>query len=247
MPIYDKPTRILARDFVKDTNLIKGNIFTRKDFIDWFAAKYPNIKKVTLNAHLTLLSVNAPSRIHYNASTSGESDLFFQIDGSRFRLYDKDIDPPPIYKIEDDSAKREFIEDSEDILESNEFAYERDLKNFLSKNLSLIESGLRLYEDDGITGVEFQVGGRFIDILALDKNNNYVVIELKVSKGYDRVIGQLLRYIAWIEQNQAEPNQKVRGVIIASNISEDLALAASKITDVEMFEYQLSVTLKKVK
>lgn len=245
--IYEKPTKELVRDFVKDMGLTKGKIFSRKDFLGWFKAKYPNIKKGTLNAHLTKMSVNAPSRVHYHAPSSGEADLFFQIDGSHFRLYEKDIDPVPIYKAGDESPKPELKDEDEDILEPKEFAYERDLKNFLSKNLSLIESGLRLYVDEGITGVEFPVGGKFIDILALDKNNNYVVIELKVSKGYDRVIGQLLRYVAWIEQNQAETNQKVRGVIIASSISEDLALAASKIPDVEMFEYQLSVTLKKVK
>ena len=84
------------------------------------------------------------------------------------------------------------------------------------------------------------------DILAIDNNNNYVVIELKVSKGYDRVIGQLLRYMAWIETNQAEPTQKVRGIIIAREISEDLHLAASKILEVELFEYDLSVSLRNV-
>ena len=83
-------------------------------------------------------------------------------------------------------------------------------------------------------------------LLAIDKHNNYVVIELKVSKGYDRVVGQLLRYMAWIEMNQAEPNQKVRGIIIAREISDDLHLAASKVPDIELFEYDLSVSLRKV-
>ena len=84
-----------------------------------------------------------------------------------------------------------------------------------------------------------------VDILALDSRDNYVVIELKVSRGYDRVVGQLLRYMAWIEKNQADPPQRVRGVIVAREISEDLLLAASRIPDVELFEYKLSVTLEK--
>ncbi len=68
-----------------------------------------------------------------------------------------------------------------------EFAYESDLRDFLAKNLSLLEPGLRLYQDEGITGVEFPACGRFIDILAVDTRENLVVIELKVSRGYDRV------------------------------------------------------------
>ena len=44
--------------------------------------------------------------------------------------------------------------------------------------------------------VEYPVGGRFIDILPVDRNAGYVVIELKMSRGYDRTVGQLLRYMA---------------------------------------------------
>ena len=73
----------------------------------------------------------------------------------------------------------------------NEFAYEKDLQNFLAKNLSLIEPGLSLYVEEEITGIEFPVGNRFIDILAIDSYNNYVVMELKVSRGYDSVVGRL--------------------------------------------------------
>ena len=36
-------------------------------------------------------------------------------------------------------------------------------------------------EDDTIPGIEFDVGGEGIDILAVDKDDNYVFIELKVS------------------------------------------------------------------
>lgn len=55
--------------------------------------------------------------------------------------------------------------------------------------------------------VPYPVGGRFIDILALDAKQGLVVIELKVSKGYDRVVGQLLRYMSWIKQHHAERGQ----------------------------------------
>ena len=117
------------------------------------------------------------------------------------------------------------------------------MQNYLAKNLSIIEHGLKIYDDDGISGVEFPADGRYIDILAVDKNDNYVVIELKVSKGYDRVIGQLLRYKSWIRKNLAENNQNVRGIIICKEITEDLFLACDGLNDIELFEYELSIKL----
>jgi hypothetical protein len=251
MPIYEKPVRLLMKDFVKSQNIIEEQVITRDQVTSWFKANYPRIKMGTITAHLLKMSVNAPSRVHYNVHPNGEDDLLFQIDSGHFRLYDAKNDPSPIYisssLIKPSTGEISELDDIEQVPDQRTgFAYESDLRDFLSRNLNIIEPGLRLFEEEGITGVEFPVGGRFIDILAIDQLRNYVVIELKVSRGYDRVIGQLLRYMAWIEKNQAEPTQKVRGVIIAREISDDLYLASSRIPDVVLFEYDLSVSLRKV-
>jgi RecB family endonuclease NucS len=113
------------------------------------------------------------------------------------------------------------------------------------KNLGLIEPGLKLYEEEGISGIEFPVGGRFIDILAVDKDGRYVVFELKVSRGYDRVGGQILRYMSWIDQNM-ESLKPARGIIVANEMTEDLKLAAGRIPDVRLIEYQISFKLNAV-
>lgn len=242
MSLYEKPVWALMWDFVKDIGLQPGQVVTRDQVMQWFAQRYPKVKEATLSAHLLMMSTNARSRVHYRARP-GDSDLFFQIGPSEFRLYDAAADPAPITK---DGSPPPPPPPPED--EGGEFAYERDLRNFLVKNLALFEPGLRLYEDEDqtTTGVEFPAGGRFIDILAVDAQGNYVVIELKVSRGYDRVVGQLLRYMSWIEQHQVDPGQSVRGIIVAKDISEDLRLACSRISDVALYEYQLSVALKKV-
>jgi RecB family endonuclease NucS len=140
------------------------------------------------------------------------------------------------------------IEDEEDEIatEENEFAYENDLQNYLVRNLSVIEKGLRIYEADGKKGVEFYVPGtsRRIDILALDQHNKFVVIELKVSRGYEKVVGQTLFYQSSIKTffNQ----DKVRAIIIAREITSELKTATQFLPDFELFEYQLSLTLNKI-
>ena len=102
------------------------------------------------------------------------------------------------------------------------------------------------YGNGDVKGFEFDAGGRRIDILAQDKAGAFVALELKVSRGYDRVDGQLLRYVNWVRQNMAGPGQRVRGIIVFRMMSEDLRLACASIKDVELFEYQLSVTVTKV-
>ena len=141
-------------------------------------------------------------------------------------------------------------EDEEEIniaTEENEFAYENDLRNYLVRNLSVIESGLRLYKADGVDGEEFFVPGtaRRIDILAVDKQNNYVIIELKVSRGYEKVVGQTLFYQSSIKTIFKQ--EKVRAIIIAREITAELKTATSFLPDFELFEYQLSLTLSKIK
>ncbi len=246
MTIYEKSVKLLFTDMIDELGIKKGDIIKRDRFFAWFKDKYPKIKIGTISAHLTKMSINAPSRVHYKANSNGEDDLLFQIDSHRFRLYEESSDSEPIYKKQEEEEDIGKIETVEETVEVSEFAYEKDLQNFLSKNLHQIETGLRLYEEEGITGIEFPVGNRSIDILALDKDNNYVIIELKVSRGYDRVVGQLLRYMAWIRKNHADVGQHVRGIVIAREISEDLLLACSEVRDITLYEYQLSVSLKKI-
>jgi endonuclease len=263
MAIYDKPTKELIKEFLKAFVVPKsegfglierkpiqdGGYFSRQEIISWFTKNYPKIKKGTITAHLVLLSTNARSRIHYNLKSTGTHDILFQMDSSNYRLYDRENDPQPIYENNIEQVEEVEIENEdldENNYESKEFAYEKDLQNFLAKNLYVIEENLKLYEQDEINGIEYPAGGRFIDILAVDKNNNFVVVELKVARGYDRTIGQILRYMAWIKKELADQGQLVRGVIVASNISNDLKLASSSLSNVELFEYKLSFSLNKI-
>ncbi|MFO7941921.1 MAG: endonuclease NucS [Bacillota bacterium] len=207
MAIYDRPVRILMREMIDQLAPQGGVVFTRSDALNWFNEHYPKVKDGTVSAHLLRFSTNSRSRHHY--SVRPDESLLFQIDQGHFRRYDPATDPTPL----DQDANGDPGSDGGDEDVSNdirEFAYEKDLRNFLARNLEVIEPGLRLYEEEGITGVEFPVGGRFADLLGVDAEGRLVVIELKVSRGYDRVIGQLLRYMAWISKHQGTSRPNAR-------------------------------------
>lgn len=253
---YDKPTRALLKDMLLAWGLKPGQVFTTSRAVEWFAKNYPLLKPGSIRAHLVQAATNDRSRLHHSA-TNETDDLLFKVDSGQYRLYEPGKDPAPIHEMvagdvarqEADVAVDEEQEDEEAAPApgSSEFLLEKDLQRYLAENLECIEPGLRLYEDEDIRGIEFEAGGgRRIDILALDQSNAFVVLELKVSRGYDRVVGQLLRYMNWVRKELAEPRQRVRGIIVCRTISEDLKLACASIRDVELCEYKLSVAVSKV-
>ncbi|MBR0778747.1 DUF91 domain-containing protein [Bradyrhizobium diazoefficiens] len=250
MPIYDRPTKTLLADWAKD-HLKPTQTFSKSDVMPWFTANYPKIKRNTIASHVESMSINNPIRRHHATVQPGSGhDLFFKLGKDRYRLWNRDADGQPLYKAEMEKLGPSTAEEVEEVGDSDEagseFAYERDLQNYLAKNLHRIEPGLRLYDEEEISGLEYPAGGRYIDILAVDAQGSLVVVELKVSRGYDRVIGQLLRYMSWVEQNM-ETTKPVRGIIVAKEITDDLKLAASRIAGVQLIEYEIEFKLRPVR
>jgi hypothetical protein len=258
--IYEKPTRALLKDMLKEWGLKSGETFSAQRAIDWFAEHFPKLKPGSIQAHLVQASTNDRSRLHHPATNSTD-DLLFKVGSREYRRYEPFTDPTPLHQADKvhitavGGKTVSFIEEDDDagaavdaaLAGSSQFALEKDLQRYLADNLQLIESGLALFQDEEITGLEYPAGGgRRIDILAKDQSGGFVVLELKVEKGYDRVVGQLLRYVNWVRKELAEPGQRVRGIIVCRSMSEDLVLACAGIKDVELFEYRLQVTVSKV-
>jgi len=135
-------------------------------------------------------------------------------------------------------------EEAEDQEEDRQFAAESDLRDFLAKNPGCIEKGLCVYKACDRAGVEFPVEGGFIDILCVDQNQSYVVIELKVGRGRNKAIGQLLYYMGWVDKNLG--NAPCRGMIIAKEIPDDLVLAVQRVPGLSLYRYKLSVSVEPV-
>lgn len=127
------------------------------------------------------------------------------------------------------------------------FALEYQLRDFLAQNLSAIPvegKRLRLYVDPtGRDGVEYPTAVGPIDILAIDDEEQFVVFELKRARSPDHAIGQLSRYMGWITQTIGR-GKKVRGVIVARSISENLRYSVAVVPNVSLFEYEVKFELK---
>lgn len=143
-------------------------------------------------------------------------------------------------------------EDDEDELEApNTFALEQHLRDYIASDIKKIPFGrtLELYRDqDGRNGVEYPTDTGRIDILAISTTDNqeFFVIELKLSRGSDQAIGQLMRYMSWVEE-EIPDCRKVNGIIVAQTIDERLKRSVRMISScVELFKYELKFDLNLV-
>lgn len=133
--------------------------------------------------------------------------------------------------------------------EDMEFALEKYLEDFMVDNWDKIDFGekLSLFEDENRNlGKQYYTDeAGYIDILAKDREGNFVVIELKKGRKNDEVVGQVLRYIGWVRRNLAKANEKVRGTIIVRERDPKLEYALQEIGDkVSVKIYSVSFKLK---
>ncbi|MCX6720341.1 MAG: PDDEXK nuclease domain-containing protein [Candidatus Staskawiczbacteria bacterium] len=130
------------------------------------------------------------------------------------------------------------------------FYMESQLEDFLIENWDKTELGKKydLIEEGGeLVSQQYQTNVGRIDILVKDKKTKqYVVIELKKNQTSDDTVGQLARYMGWIEENKADGEQ-VKGIIISAKYDERLYYALKKIKDTEVYLYKVNFSLQEFK
>jgi restriction system protein len=123
------------------------------------------------------------------------------------------------------------------------------LNTYLVMNWAQTELGkdYDIYTEDGEpVGQQYPTDTGPMDLLAVKKDKTeLLVVELKKGKASDVVVGQLLRYMGFVKEDLAEPNQSVRGVIIA--LEDDLRIrrALAVTPSIQFFRYQISFKLMK--
>jgi restriction system protein len=129
------------------------------------------------------------------------------------------------------------------------FALEKHLEDFLVANWGNTALGKKFYifEDEGErVGQQYPTDTGNIDILAISKDKaTLLVVELKRGRASDVVVGQILRYIGYVKDELAEPNQNVKGVIIAMEDDQRLKRALSAVPSIDFYRYEVTFKLKK--
>lgn len=231
-----------------------------KHFIN---SKWSSVNEGTINAQLLSLTVNQPSRIHYPENnkpriTNGTSQYDILYSVGRGKVVSYNPEEHGIWEIYansfDSLAIRQIIEESvtedpfEEQINTFLFPIEAHLRDFLIKNLATVKNKkLKIFIDEtGRDGKEYPTEVGPIDILTVDDDGNFIVFELKLSRGADRAIGQLLRYMGWIKQNLAK-GKNVEGIIVANKMDKKIKYAVQATTNIKLYEYEMNFKLSEPK
>jgi len=130
-----------------------------------------------------------------------------------------------------------------------EFAMEKHLEEFLVRNWRLTGLGKKfdIYEEDGeLVGQQYPTDTGPLDILAISKDRKkLLVVELKKGRASDVVVGQILRYMGYVQEVLADEGQTVVGTIIALEDDQRIRRALRMTPTIDFYRYEINFRLVK--
>lgn len=246
-----------------------GDKATYSEIRKYIHDKYDGVNDNTITCQIIVCTVNHATRIHYPENkkpriANGKYDFLYTTGRGQVERYN--TEKHGIWEIKEDETGKLIVSEKEEIIENNigsidknsnkvideescYFPLESHLRDFIAQNIDTIkinDKALKLYVDEnGTDGIEFRTEVGIIDILATDENDNFVVFELKLSRGNDATLGQILRYMGWVKQNLGK-DKNVSGIIVARTIDEKLKYAVTQVNNINLFEYAINFNINPV-
>jgi restriction system protein len=125
------------------------------------------------------------------------------------------------------------------------FVLEKHLEDFLVEHWDRTTIGMThdiLIQEGEVVGRGLQTDTGPADIVAQSKDGTeMLVIELKRGRASDAVVGQILRYMSFVQD--LDESKSVRGLIVALEEDERLHRALAMVPNVSFMRYQLHFSL----
>jgi len=150
-------------------------------------------------------------------------------------------------KVPEEVTQNELLKiDTPEIIQKFEALEVQHYQTLLHRNMPILFPNLKYFDEEEQTRKNGQYDTQAVgimDMLCIDENRNFVIIELK-RQGTDKTLGQILRYMGWTKEELCKDGQKVKGFIIAEHKDKYLDFALKIIPDVTFMKIILSIKLE---
>ncbi|WP_457613739.1 endonuclease NucS [Methanocaldococcus sp.] len=139
------------------------------------------------------------------------SSIFYKVENKNFIIKSIRKKPREVLEIIAHKIYHACAFRCEDYEELNLTGSEEEMADMIFKNPKLIEEGFSPLSK------EYQIPTGIIDILGKDKNNNWVILELKRRRADLQSVSQLKRYVEYFKNKYGE--KRVRGILVAPSLT----------------------------
>lgn len=133
------------------------------------------------------------------------------------------------------------IEDFDFSESSNNFSYEKDLKNSMIFQINDLFPNYKIFGNNN-EGVEYFIEGKRIDILLENEIGDLLAIELKSGIANYKVFGQLSMYLGLLIEKF--PDKEIKGCIVAGEIDNTLKSAIKTSNLISLKTYKMKLELQ---
>jgi hypothetical protein len=263
----------LIRDGVKSAHDRGKEWLTAGEIVREVVAANPQVNKGTINAMLRYHCINDPTKNAAPAPLYRKNPLLVTDDptmhGKRYRLLTEEegraflsnpredlenvsyaqlmdwLQNPGTVLVPQEEGEVSPEEADAEAAFTGVALLELHLQDYLHRNWRVVFPELDIYR--GTEGREFvtsepSVG--VIDFLCTDHEGNFVVVETKRNEPDRQAVGQLLGYMGWVQRKLCPAGKSVRGILIASGMTDRLQLAVAALPNVDVYLYEISFKLQ---
>ncbi len=233
LPYQNGVPMITCTQAIREEFKEKDQILTTEQVIDQIQKKYPGKwKEITIRTHLIGCSINHKSSKYYPTFQK----FLYTIQPGKMRLVDPEKEDK--FKKLSSGLKLQFVSAVPVSIEGEargvNLSIQKDLRNYLRKNIAQLEPGLKLFTEEALN---VSVKAAKIDVLATDSRGSLVVIKLKGDTAHISILGEILEFIASIKNEIGQ--RSIRGKIVAEDFDNEIILEVKKTPNVSLVKYKV--------
>lgn len=234
---------------------------TYQDIKEYIWRRHKDIKERTINCQIIICCVNQKSRVYYPPNRkprecSEKYDFLYNLGNGKVTIFDPDKHGS--WSIIEENARLKVVKNdfhavpvigTNRIIEKEQVRAVSEvvpvMRDMVVTNLALLKQDLKLYQDiSGRMGIEYPTEVGIVDILAIDGEGYFTVVEI-ADPFTPEVLTRMLGCMGWLRKHLAL-GQEVRGIVLTNQVENNMLMSAAAIPQIEICQLQVSVVVNRL-